>query len=267
VAESRKPKTEQPGWSGWDDYAAFYDWENAQTMGRRDVRFWQGLAGRLRGPVLELGCGTGRVTLPLARGGARVVGIDRSASMLDRGLARLRRSRLTRKPALVRGDITALPFPDASFGLVAAPYGILQSLLDDEVLDATIGSAARVLRRGGTLGIDLVSDLPSWREYENRTKLTGTRGTGRNLVRITLVESVRQDPARGLTTFEQEFIERHGRETRRHRFTLSFRTVTVEEMVYRLEHAGFRVTAVLGDYDGGAWDERADVWLIVAVRL
>ena len=65
------------GWRGWDDYARFYDWENAQTMGRRDVRFWQRLAARTAGPVLELGCGTGRVAIPVAKTGARVVGLGR----------------------------------------------------------------------------------------------------------------------------------------------------------------------------------------------
>lgn len=254
------------GWKGWDDYAAFYDWENAQTMGRRDVRFWEHLARQTGGRILELGCGTGRIVLPLARTGARVVGVDRSESMLVRARQRVRRSRVAGKPSLVRGDITALPFPGSSFDLVAAPYGILQSLLDDDVLEATLTSVARVLKRGGTFGIDLVSDLPSWREYENRAKLQGTRGTGRNLVHITLVESVRQHHRRGITTFDQEFIERRGRNVRRHRFTLSFRTVSVEDMAVRLDRAGFRVKAVLGDYHGGAWDERADVWLMLAER-
>ena len=43
------------GHEGWDDYAPFYDWENAQTVGRRDIPFWPRLASAVRGPVLELG--------------------------------------------------------------------------------------------------------------------------------------------------------------------------------------------------------------------
>ena len=132
------------GWRGWDDYAQFYDWENAQTMGRRDVRFWVNLASRTRGRILELGCGTGRVSFPIARTGARIVGIDRSASMLERARARRRRSRLARHLELVRGDIRFLPFPAGSFQLVAAPYGILQSLLDDDTLDGTLKAVGRV---------------------------------------------------------------------------------------------------------------------------
>jgi len=79
------------GWKGWDDYADFYDWENAQTLDRRDVRFWQNMARRAQGPVLELGCGTGRISWPLVRAGVSVVGVDRSAQMLGR--ARTRRAR------------------------------------------------------------------------------------------------------------------------------------------------------------------------------
>ena len=252
------------GWRGWDEYARFYDWENAQTMGRRDVRFWQRLASKTAGPVLELGCGTGRVAIPVAKAGARVVGIDRSASMLDRARKRVRRAKLDGSLHLVRGDVRHLPFPDAGFGLVAAPYGILQSLLDDATLDAALASARRVLRRGGTLGIDLVSDLVSWSEYDRRVKLQGPAGRGGT--RITLVESVRQDRVRGLTLFDQEFVERQGGQSKSHRFSLAFRTVSVEDMAARLEGHGFRITAVLGDYEGGRWDPRADVWLILAAR-
>jgi SAM-dependent methyltransferase len=252
------------GWRGWDDYARFYDWENAQTMGRRDVAFWRRLAAKTAGPVLELGCGTGRVAVPVARAGARVVGIDRSASMLAQARKRLRRSKLAGSLQLVRGDVRFLPFPAARFGLVAAPYGILQSLLDDATLDATLAAVHRVLKKGGTLGIDLVSDLTSWSEYSRRVKLRGPSGRGGG--RITLIESVRQDRARGLTLFDQEFIERRGAVARSHQFSLAFRTVSVEEMTARLERHGFRVSAVLGDYLGGPWDPRADVWLLLATR-
>ena len=102
------------GWQGWDDYAPFYDWENAQTLDRRDVRFWQRMAERANGPVLELGCGTGRVTLPVARTGARIVGVDRSSEMLARAMKRSRRSRLKMQLSLLRADIRFLPFRPAA---------------------------------------------------------------------------------------------------------------------------------------------------------
>jgi SAM-dependent methyltransferase len=258
------------GWKGWDEYAPFYDWENARTLGRRDVAFWRGVAARARGPVLELGCGTGRIAAPLARAGTHIVGIDRSAPMLERArkradaVHRRRGGRHKGTLALVRGDIRTLPFDAGAFQLVLAPYGILQSLLADRDLTATLTAVRRVLAPGGTFGIDLVPDVPRWRECRNKVQMRGRAAGGATL---TLVESVRQDPRRRLTIFEQCYQERRGREVRNHRFELTFRTLPIDRMADRLARAGFAVDAVLGDYDGRAWDSRADVWILLARRV
>ncbi len=165
------------GAEGWDTYAPFYDWENARTQSRRDVGFWQRLALAQDGPVLELGCGTGRVAVPIVKAGATLVGVDLSAPMLARARTRLTRARLADRALLVRGDIRALPFRSRrGFGLVMAPYGILQSLTREPDLRATLASVARVLRRGGLFAMDLVPDLPRWNEYTRRTSLKGRRG-------------------------------------------------------------------------------------------
>lgn len=267
------------GWQGWDEYAPFYDWENARTLGRRDVPFWRRIAAAAGGRVLELGCGTGRVSLPLARAGVDLVGLDRSDQMLARLRSRLARTRsggamrrqrtnppihqLTNSLRLTRGDIRALPFASAAFSMVMAPYGILQSLLADGDLVATLDSVARVLAHGGTFGIDLVPDVPNWREYDNQVQLRGHAAGGAYL---TLIESVRQDRRRHLTTFEQRYLERRAGRTKEHRFSLTFRTLSVKQMTSRLERAGFEVEAVLGDYRGRPWDERSDVWIIMARR-
>ena len=166
------------GWEGWDEYAPFYDWENARTLGRRDVPFWRRIALEAHGPVLELGCGTGRISLPLAQAGVRLVGIDRSGPMLAHAARRavaLQRRRRARRPRLrlIRGDIRALPFPRSTFGMVLAPYGVLQSLLRDRDLTAALESAHQVLAPGGVLGLDLVPDVPQWKEYTDRVQLRG----------------------------------------------------------------------------------------------
>ena len=284
------------GHEGWDDYAPFYDWENARTLGRRDVPFWRNLAIHVGGPVLELGCGTGRIALPLGRAGVTLVGIDRSEAMLARARARVKRSSMAGRVQLVRGDIRYLPFASPSpqgrlkaaptktrigaatrsdvgaafrrpgpFAMVMAPYGVLQSLLRERDLATTLASVHEVLEPGGRFGVELVADLPSWEEYRKRVSLTGWRQRPGG-AHVTLVETVRQDRARKLTIFDQEFIERRGRQRRSRTFSLTFRTLTVPQMARRLEKAGFVVDALLGDYHGAPWDPRADVWVILARR-
>jgi SAM-dependent methyltransferase len=257
------------GWEGWDEYAPFYDWENAQTLGRRDVAFWCRQAKAVQGPLLELGCGTGRISLPLVRSGARLVGIDRSEAMLARAAkrARLLRARAGARKLhlrLVRGDIRSLPFDDGCFGMVLAPYGVLQSLLRDRDLNATMESVSRVLRPGGLFGLDLVPDVPQWKEYTDRIQMRGQAAGGAHL---TLVESVRQDRRRRLTVFQQEYRVKRGRQVTVHPFTLTFRTLPVKGMIRRLNRAGFALRAILGDYRGHPWDERADVWIILAEKV
>jgi ubiquinone/menaquinone biosynthesis C-methylase UbiE len=260
---AKRPSSE--GYEGWDDYAPFYDWENARTLGRRDIPFWRNVALQAGGRVLELGCGTGRIALPLGRAGVPLVGIDRSAAMLARARRRAARTRLGRPIRLVRGDIRALPFPRGAFALVMAPYGVLQSLLRERDLATTLASVHTVLQPGGTLGVELVADLPSWQEYRQRVSLKGWK-RHKGGTHVTLVETVKQDRARHLTVFEQEFTERRGRQRVSRTFALRFRTLSVPQMARRLRNAGFEVTATLGDYHGAPWDRRADVWILLATR-
>ncbi len=91
--------------------------------------------------------------------------------------------------------------------------------------------------------------------------LQGKRGRS---TQVTLIETVRQDTRRRLTIFDHEYVERQGRRRRVHRFSLTFRTLSVPQMRRRLETAGFEIAAVLGDYHGGPWDTRSDVWMILA---
>ena len=89
------------GARGWDEYAPFYDWENAQTVARRDVAFWCRLAAAQPGPILELGCGTGRIALPIARSGTRArrdrsLGADAGAGAQATSARQAGRSRAAR---------------------------------------------------------------------------------------------------------------------------------------------------------------------------
>ncbi len=204
------------GHEGWDDYAPYYDWENRQTVGRRDIAFWPPSLEELRRDKPVVGADS-RIRLRhragrdpgCARRARRSIGIDRSESMLARARTRVRRAKLQSRVKLIRGDIRHLPFPDRSFPLVMAPYGILQSLLDERLLSATLKDVRRVLTRNGTFGVELVADLPAWDEYSNRVTFRSKRGPHGKPIQ--LVESVKQDRRKHITRFEQEFVEGRGK--------------------------------------------------------
>jgi len=252
------------GWQGWEQYAPFYDWENARTLGRRDVPFWQRVAMAEKGDVLELGCGTGRISFPLARAGVQITGIDRSTAMLARAARRLHHRANSRVPLqLVRGDIRDLPFRAGRFAMVLAPYGVLQSLLRERDLAATLDSVVRVLKRDGLFGVDLVPDVPNWREYKRKVQMRGRTAGGAHL---TLIESVRQEPRKHLTIFEQCFVRTQGRKRSEHRFDLTFRTLPLATMVRKIGSVGFEIEGVFGDYRGGPCTQDSEARLIMARR-
>ena len=224
--------------------------------------FWLRMTGAVRGPVLELGCGTGRVTMPLAHEGVHVVGVDRSAPMLNGRGAGSAGSAAASPPTWCAATSVTCRSPTAAFQMVIAPYGILQSLLSERDLKATLADVARVVEPDGIFGLELVADLPAWGEYRKRVSLQRPAEPGWRPRHAGGVgppgPGPRPDDLRpGVRGAE-------GRHTRRRRFALTFRTLSVPQMTRRLEAAGFRAEAVLGDYQGGPWDPRAEVWIILA---
>src|SRR5437762_1641105 len=78
--------------------AALYDLDTAPLEGGPDVEWFSGLARRTGGPILELGCGTGRITVPIEKDGHHIVGLDRSAAMHERAERRARSAEVLFEP-------------------------------------------------------------------------------------------------------------------------------------------------------------------------
>ena len=148
--------------------AELYDFEYRDH--RHDIQWYRGIAKKL-GPgrrVVELGGGTGRISLPLAQDGHHVVAVDRMPTML----ARLRDKLAHAAPDVaarvepVEGDITALPLPDASADLVIAPFNVLMHLYSWDELLRCFREAARVLVPGGTFAFDVLLPDLEWLTWD-----------------------------------------------------------------------------------------------------
>ena len=161
-----------------------------------------------------------------------LIGIDRSAPMLAIARRRVRRLRAASGRELVRGDIRALPIAGAPPSIWSSrPYGILQSL----IRDVRSGAGARRKRHGccvpgALLGVISCPTCRRWTPYRGALRLRGRHGAATT---VTLVESVRQDRRRGLTIFDEEFVETVWRANGRapssvtRRFSLTFRTLPI----------------------------------------
>jgi len=141
--------------------AVLYDWEYRRR--RDDVAFYRMLAAERGGPVLDLGCGTGRLLIPLARDGFDVVGLDLAAPMLDRARAKGRRQarRLTGRTLLVQGDLRALPL-GGPFSLAVMAFHTIQHLVEDDELVGALREIRRVLRPDGWLAFDVFAPRARW---------------------------------------------------------------------------------------------------------
>jgi SAM-dependent methyltransferase len=133
-----------------------------------DLPLWEELAQRFGGPVLELGCGTGRVALHLARRGHRIYGLDRDPELLASLTVRASDSfpsPLGQKsdapagvePVLADGRDFELPEPVA---LALAPMQFLQLLPSEADRLACLRRAAAALAPGGVLAAAIVETLP-----------------------------------------------------------------------------------------------------------
>lgn len=156
--------------SGTSDHyedAELYDFEYRDH--RHDVSWYRALAKQLGAGlrVLELGAGTGRITIPLAQDGHHVTALDRMPTMLARLAAKLEMQRLAApRVEPVLGDICGIPLGDARFDLVIAPFNVLMHLYRWQDLLACFREVRRVLVPGGSFALDVLLPDLEWLTWD-----------------------------------------------------------------------------------------------------
>jgi SAM-dependent methyltransferase len=252
------------------DFGALYDAVPAYGT-RADVAFYLEEAERAGSSsrVLELGCGTGRLTLPLAQAGHEVTGIDLSPAMLARAREKLgvqpreSRDRVT----LLESDVRRIELADApAFDLVVAPFRVLQhfAAIGDQL--EVLAGARRRLRPGGRLVLDVFN--PSYAsmtrdrsaEVEDTPEQPLPDGhTVRRTVRVTAVHWVEQ-----VSDVELIYHVRRGERTERVVQRFGMRWFTPAELTHLVARAGFRVDAIYGGFDRRPLDDESPEIVVVA---
>jgi len=152
--------------------AQFYD---LNPMLPRDIPFYQGLIPSPKATVLELGCGTGRVTIPLASHCGFIRGIDLSPAMIDLCQAKLARAELPPGRALVtKGDITDFELGQR-FDLIIAPFRVMQNLETGLQVEGLFSCIRKHLAAGGTCVLNVFRPLHAAGEWRERWLAPGER--------------------------------------------------------------------------------------------
>jgi SAM-dependent methyltransferase len=255
-----------------EHYADAEQYDHEYRRRRDDVAFYLALAARHDGPILELGCGSGRLTLPLARAGHEVVGVDGSATMLARARTRLAQAGLS--AALYRADFRALtaarPLGRRRFPLVICPFNAFQHLYDRVDVERFLAGVRAHLSPGGRFVFDVMNPDLAWlsRDPERRWGRTRYRDprTRRwmtyshelaydaplQIAFMTLYYSPVGPPGRATKT---------AGETRAH---LTHRHFFPCELEALLHYNGFRVVRREGDFGGGPLEAGSEQQVIHA---
>ncbi len=223
--------------------AAFYDLDNRDKTD--DLDFFRQMAKRNGGPILELAVGSGRIAIPLARDGHRVVGIDRSAAQLERAREKATAAGLALELAL--GDMRDFTLLEP-FGLILIAYNSFLYLEPDERF-ACLARVREHLARDGVFVLDVFQPDPEL--------IAGAQGA--------LIHAwTRQDPQTGHTVMKSQssvadgdgvvsqhvYDELDGAGNVR-RYVRSFRLHYLyrRELELLLPAAGFSLDGQYGSYD------------------
>jgi SAM-dependent methyltransferase len=248
--------------------AELYDLMPAYAA-RRDIEFYTCCARAAGGKVLELGCGTGRVLIPLARAGFEVVGLDLSEHMLARCRARREaEAQVVRDRArLTQADMRDFGLGE-KFALITTPFRPFQHLLQIEDQLACLRCANGHLAPRGRLILDLFQPNPLLLAGEQHMAETmdfadvpmpdgGTFTCSHRIAGF--------HPSRQYNDVELIYdVRRPDGTTERLVHAFPFRYFFSAEVQHLLARSGFRVVDVFGDFDRSPLSDESPEMIFVA---
>jgi SAM-dependent methyltransferase len=227
-----------------------------------DLEFYLGLAKASRGPVLEVGCGTGRVLIPMLQAGVDADGLDLEPAMLARLESKAQALGLA--PRVFAGDMRDFTMP-RRYRLIVLPFRPFQHLLSTEDQLRALRCLREHLLPGGAMVMNLF--YPSWdyiAENAGKTRVTRTFPHPVHGRTVAFHEHNEYDRVNQVVTVERVVVEEGepGGEPVRTRVTFALRWVFRFEMELLLRAAGFTRYDLRRGFDGGPFEKDTDemVW-------
>ena len=232
------------------DYARFYDWVYEGVTD--DIDFYLQAAAQAGAPLLELACGTGRLTIPVARAGFEITGLDLSPEMLRFAQAKLVQEAppVQGRTRLLQGDMSHFTL-DVPVNLAFIPCSSFFHLHSRQQQESCLACIHRQLNSGGRLIIDLIPAERMANQPVGQT-VEISRGHASATGKLTreLNHKLAIDPAAQCVTVEHTYIETEATGTeQRYVFVDRYTWVTEAQMRELLQQAGFTGVELFGSYD------------------
>lgn len=248
-----------------DPYAQIADlYEAEHRVWTNDLGLYRALAARVGGPVLELGCGSGRVAMALAEAGYEIHGIDTSAAMLAVARDKLARRDLPLTFAL--GDMRRFG-GQREFGLVCCALDTLLHLPSAGDVRDTLTAAHAALRPGGLLAFDIVNPSPDVLAMRDGVMRHQSTFAGPGGAEVTHLVSWDIDPDTQTidATHFYDWMTDEGFVRRR---TTSFRLRYLKraEVEAALQATGFRSVELYGNAELDPFEPDSDRMIFVATK-
>lgn len=243
------------------DIVDLYDLEHDHYT--EDVEFLIELANLGDGAILELGCGSGRILLPLAESGHRVVGVDSSEPMLQSARARARKQNVD--VTLRRGDMARIDtIPGGPFGLIIASLNSIMHL-SEQGQRRMIETAHEALNPGGRLVIDTLN--PSLSQLNHLLNTTHVEGSWTTDDGVSIDKWGHRQPSADPQVIDTliwyDRVQTDGT-IHRTRTRFDLRYIHQRELALLLEIAGFVDVDWYGSYELDPWDAESDRIIVVA---
>lgn len=253
--------------AAFDAFAAYYD---ADYRGYDDdIDLILTLADECGDPILELGCGTGRLLVPLALQGHAVTGVDLSPALLAIARTRTLELDLGHLVELRQDDMRTVSLPQHDYGLAFCTSNTLMHLAQPADQMAALANAHRHLRPGGRLLIDLFNpDVPRLAAVDGVQELADQwrdEATGAHVLKW-VVRSVDWATQVQETIFIYEETLPDGG-SRRTVCPFRLRFLWRHEAELMLKTAGFTLEAIWGDFEGGSYDAASDHLILLGRKM
>ncbi len=233
----------------------------AQMTAPKDADFYRDLVREHGGPVLELGCGTGRVAQSLAERGVEVVGVDTAEPLLS--WAREKVAAMLRPPKFVRQDVRTLAL-ERTFPLVVFPYNGFNHMLSHDDIASSLRSVREHLADEGRFVIDTFNPDPLRLKPSSDVAVILRYRDPYSEHEVGLSEHNAYDAARQVNTITWRY-QIDGRDDARID-VLEMRMFFPQELDAHLRHNGFVICDKRGDYDGRDFVAAAPKQLVICRR-